>query len=91
MATKIIADFMENEKGEILLAIPETEGEPISPTLSFSEDASKAALKRNKSQELEIENIHPDIRSKLLQVDKVLVTEVGKNKVNNGYYVTITK
>ncbi|MGD9638669.1 MAG: hypothetical protein AB7U85_06380 [Alphaproteobacteria bacterium] len=91
MALKVTADFMENEKGEILLAIPASEGEPLEPTLSFNEDASVAELKRSKGQMIEIPNIHPDIRSKLLKTTKILVTEVGNNKINNGYYVTVTK
>lgn len=91
MTIKITADFMENEKGELLLAIPEIDGEPNSPTLTFNHDLSAAALNRSHNQKVEIENIHPDVRSKLLKASKVLVTEVTNNGIKNGYYATITK
>ena len=91
MMIKITADFMENEKGEILLAIPETENEPNSPTLSFNKDASIAILNRNQNQKLEIKNIHPDIRGKLLEIKEILVTEVNEGGIKNGYYAIVTK
>lgn len=84
----IIADILENEDGDLLLALNLPEGNPgVSPHLAVKNDS--AILYRAEQQTLQIKNVHPDIREKLATADEIMITEVSDGGIVNAYYVPV--
>lgn len=85
---RVTADILENDRGDLLLAFHVIEGKPESP--AFSIKNGTGVLYRNSQQNIVIGNIHPDVRQKLSDANRLLVTEVGSQGIVNGYFANIT-
>ncbi|MGD9638671.1 MAG: hypothetical protein AB7U85_06390 [Alphaproteobacteria bacterium] len=84
---RVTADILENGRGDLLLAFHAVEGKPEAPSFTINEGTG--VLSRNATQNVVIGNIHPDVRQKLSNANKILVTEVGSQGIVNGYFANV--
>jgi hypothetical protein len=86
-----VHDFIENDRGEMLLVLDGQPEAPVEPRLILSGHRDEAMLHRGSGLPMHLSRIMPEALERLRKLDNVMIAEMGSDDVLHSYTATVSQ